>query len=91
VSPYLEAGTGIYWTNRRVNGSFFSSGALVEFSDRRTNTTAGGHLGAGINAELGPRTNLYTGFQFHQLFDESPGRNYATFTLGLGVHLGRLR
>jgi opacity protein-like surface antigen len=91
ISPYLEAGTGIYWINRRVSGAFQQGGSFFEFSDRRTHTTAGGNLGAGINAQLGPRTNLYTGFQFHQLFDETPSRNYATFTMGLGVHLGSLR
>lgn len=88
ISPYLEAGTGVYWTQRRVSGSFVSGGALFEFSDRRTETSAGGNFGFGLNAALGRRTNLFAGFQFHQLFasDFQPG-NYASVNFGLGIGL----
>ncbi len=89
ISPYLEAGTGVYWTQRRVSGTFFDNGALFEFSDRRTNTSAGGLVGFGINASLGRRTNLYTGFQFHQLFDNELENisNFGSLTFGLGIGL----
>jgi opacity protein-like surface antigen len=89
ISPYLEAGTGIYWTQRRVSGTAVQGGTLFEFSERRTHTTAGGLVGFGINAALGRRTNLYTGFQFHQLFGNDLDRidNFASLNFGLGIGL----
>lgn len=89
ISPYLEAGTGIYWTQRRLNGSFIQNNTLFEFSERRTHTTAGGLVGFGINAALGRRTNLYTGFQFHQLVeDDLEGiDSFGSLTFGLGIGL----
>ncbi|MGH8003359.1 MAG: outer membrane beta-barrel protein [Limisphaerales bacterium] len=89
VSPYLEAGMGAYWTQRRVNGFTLSSGPLFEFSERRTTGTAGGNVGLGLNAQMGRRTNMYAGFQFHQLFDTQPEGidNFASFTFGLGIGL----
>ncbi|MCI0329706.1 MAG: porin family protein [candidate division Zixibacteria bacterium] len=88
VSPYLEAGMGAYWTQRRVSG-FTTGGPLFEFSERRTTSTAGSNVGLGLNAYLGRRTNMYAGFQFHQLFDDQPEGidNFATFTFGLGLGL----
>ncbi len=89
VSPYLEAGMGAYWTQRRVNGFTLGGGPAFEFSERRTHSTAGGNVGLGLNAQMGRRTNMYAGFQFHQLFDEDPEGidNFATFTFGLGIGL----
>ncbi len=89
ISPYLEAGTGIYWTQRRATGSFIQNNTLFEFSERRTHTTAGGLVGFGINAALGRRTNLYTGFQFHQLVEDDLERinSFGSLTFGLGIGL----
>ncbi|MCI0405161.1 MAG: porin family protein [candidate division Zixibacteria bacterium] len=89
VSPYLEAGMGAYWTQRRVNGFTLGGGPFFEFSERRTTSTAGTNVGLGLNAQMGRRTNMFAGFQFHQLFDEQPEGidNFATFTFGLGIGL----
>ena len=89
ISPYLEAGMGTYWTQRRVSGFTAGGGPTFEFSERRTNSTAGGNVGVGLNAFLGRRTNLYAGFQIHQLFDNAVDGidNFASFTFGLGIGL----
>ena len=89
VSPYLEAGMGAYWTQRRVNGFTVGGGPAFEFSERRTTSTAGGNVGLGLNAQMGRRTNMYAGFQFHQLFDNGPDGidNFASLTFGLGIGL----
>ncbi len=89
VSPYLEAGVGAYWTQRRVNGFTLGGGPAFEFSERRTTSTAGGNAGLGLNAQMGRRTNMYAGLQFHQLFDNGPDGidNFASFTFGLGIGL----
>jgi|GEM_PF-3680566 len=89
VRPYLEAGVGAYWTQRRVNGFVMGGGPIFEFSERRTTSTAGSNVGLGLSAQMGRRTNMYAGFQFHQLFDEAPEGidNFATFTFGLGIGL----
>lgn len=86
VSPYLEGGTGIYWTQRRVSGFSQGGGPNFEFSERRTQTTTGANFGAGVNARLSPNTNLLTGFEFHQLFDDNPNRSFATFKIGLSLY-----
>ena len=89
VRPYLEAGVGAYWTQRRVNGFVMGGGPIFEFSERRTTSTAGSNVGLGLNGQMGRRTNMYAGFQFHQLFDEAPEGidNFASFTFGLGIGL----
>ena len=89
VRPYLEAGVGTYWTQRRVNGFVMGGGPIFEFSERRTTSTAGSNVGLGLSAQIGRRTNMYAGFQFHQLFDEAPEGidNFASFTFGLGIGL----
>jgi len=89
VSPYLEAGMGAYWTQRRVNGFTAGGGTVFEFSERRTTSTAGGNVGFGLNAQMGRRTNMYAGFQFHQLFDNQMDGidNFASLTFGLGIGL----
>ena len=89
VRPYLEAGVGAYWTQRRVNGFVMGGGPIFEFSERRTTSTAGSNVGLGLSAQMGRRTNMYAGFQFHQLFDEAPEGidNFASFTFGLGIGL----
>ncbi|HLG94470.1 MAG TPA: outer membrane beta-barrel protein [candidate division Zixibacteria bacterium] len=89
VSPYLEAGVGAYWTQRRVNGFTLGGGPIFEFSERRTTSTAGGNMGLGLNAQMGRRTNMYAGFQFHQFFEDQLDGidNFASFTFGLGIGL----
>lgn len=89
VSPYLEAGMGAYWTQRRVNGFTAGGGPTFEFSERRTHSSAGSNVGLGLNAYMGRRTNMYAGFQFHQLFDNGPDGidNFASLTFGLGIGL----
>jgi opacity protein-like surface antigen len=89
VSPYLEAGVGAYWTQRRVNGFTLGGGPIFEFSERRTTGTAGGNMGLGLNAQMGRRTNMYAGFQFHQFFEDQLDGidNFASFTFGLGIGL----
>ena len=89
LSPYLEAGMGTYWTQRRVNGLATGGGPFFEFSERRTTSTAGGNVGMGLNAYMGRRTNMYAGFQFHQLFDNQVDgiNNFASLTFGLGIGL----
>lgn len=89
VSPYLEAGVGAYWTQRRVNGFTLGGGPIFEFSERRTTSTAGGNMGLGLNARMGRRTNMYAGFQFHQFFEDQLDGidNFASFTFGLGIGL----
>ena len=89
ITPYMEAGLGAYWTQRRVNGFTLGGGPRFEFSERRTTSTAGGNAGIGLNAQMSRRTNMYAGFQFHQLFDNQLDGidNFASFTFGLGIGL----